>query len=241
MPLRLTTLLVVLLSACGDPAQPAGEHENDGRDEHVRQHPARDEAGRHQSLVHRFEDADAWAKRFDDPDRDAWQKPGEVVRLMQIESGMRIADIGAGTGYFLPWLSRAVGEHGSVVGLDIEADMVRYMNERAQREGLANVDARVVATDDPKLAPGSLDRILIVDTWHHIGERVAYSKKLAAGLSDGGEIMIVDFTMESDRGPPKVHRIEAAAILSELEAAGLSARLVAETLPDQFIVVGTRR
>lgn len=192
-------------------------------------------------LGHRFEDADEWAKRFDDPERDAWQKPAHVVEVMKIDAGMRVADIGAGTGYFLPYLSRAVGENGSVEGLDIESDMVRYMTERAAREALANVSARVVATDDPGLAAGSTDRILIVDTWHHIRDRVAYSKKLAAALSDRGAIYIVDFTMESEHGPPVSHRLEASSIVAELEAAGLSARVLEETLPNQYVVEAARK
>lgn len=193
----------------------------------------------HGPIGHRFENADDWAKRFDDPERDAWQKPEEVVKLMQLAAGMRVADIGAGTGYFLPLLSKAVGDSGAVVGLDIEADMVRYMKERAKREGLANVSARVVATDDAGLAPGSTDRILIVDTWHHIPERVAYSRRLATALREGGSIMVVDFTMESEHGPPKAHRLEASAIVAELEAAGLQASILEESLPNQYIVVAT--
>jgi ubiquinone/menaquinone biosynthesis C-methylase UbiE len=186
---------------------------------------------------HRFEKADEWAPRFDNPERDAWQRPDLVVKHMSLSEGMVVADVGAGTGYFLPHLSRAVGTSGKVLGLDIEPDMVRYMTERARREGLANVEARVVQTDDPTLAPASVDRVLIVDTWHHIGERTAYARKLAAGLKPAGEVYIVDFTMETRRGPPPAHRLTSASVIAELEAAGLTAELVAADLPDQYIVV----
>src|SRR5882672_603308 len=71
-------------------------------------------------LVHRFEHAEQWAKQFDDPARDAWQRPQEVVAALMIRPGMTVADIGAGTGYFEPWLSRAVGGSGMVLALDIE-------------------------------------------------------------------------------------------------------------------------
>src|SRR5262249_28911877 len=129
--------------------------------------PTHDAHHHHGPLVHRFESAEAWAKDLDDPARDAWQKPAEVIAALRIEPGMTVVDLGAGTGYFLPHLSRAVGPQGKVIALDIEADMVRYMKERAGREGLPNVEARQVSPSDPALPPGSVDRVLIVDTWHH--------------------------------------------------------------------------
>ena len=190
-------------------------------------------------LVHRFERADEWAPRFDDPARDAWQKPADIIAIMKITPGMTVADLGAGTGYFLPHLARAVGPSGKVLGLDIEADMVRYMTERAAREGLAHVEARQVLHDDPKLAPGSVDRILIVDTWHHIPARERYADRLASALRPGGIVVIVDFTMETRRGPPPKHRIPAEQVVAELRAAGLSAEAIDERIPDQYVVVGT--
>ncbi|KYF71150.1 hypothetical protein BE17_31135 [Sorangium cellulosum] len=191
-------------------------------------------------LVHRFERAEDWVARFEGPERDAWQKPASVVAAMRIAPGMRVADLGAGTGYFLPHLSRAVGPTGAVVGLDIEQDMVRYMAERATRERLANVTARQVKPDDPGLEPGSVDRILVVDTWHHIPDRPAYAAKLKAALRPDGAVVVVDFTDAARQGPPKEHRIPAEAVAAELRAGGLSPQIVAEDLPEQYIVVGKR-
>ena len=195
----------------------------------------------HGDMPTRFENAEEWAKIFDDPARDAWQRPDEVVALLSLSPGMSVADIGAGTGYFLPRLSRAVGAEGRVLGTDVEADMVRYMKERAARDGLGNVEAILVPFDDPKLAPASVDRILVVDVWHHIGSRKAYTEKLAAALKPGGFVAIVDFTMESDKGPPQDHRIAPERALAELRAGGLEATIVEETLPDQYLVKGVKR
>jgi predicted methyltransferase len=254
---QLFVLLAALPLACGGSPQHAadGQNEHHGNGHasehkhahagaHKHKHGGDDDHTKHrhgkEPLGHRFENAEEWAPRFDDPKRDAWQKPTEVIALMEIEPGMHVADIGAGTGYFLPHLASQTGADGTVVGLDIEVDMVRYMSDRVAREKLVGVSARVVATDDPKLAPASLDRILIVDTWHHLPGRVAYSKKLAAGLKPGGTLTIVDFTMETTRGPPKSHRLTSESILGELRAAGLEAELLSENLPDQFIVRGVK-
>ena len=193
--------------------------------------PATDHSKHHD---HRFTDAEEWAKRFDDPSRDAWQKPEEVVRLMAIQPGMTVVDLGAGTGYFLPHLSKAVGSDGKVLALDVEQSMVDYMTKRAAAQGMPNVEARVVAPDDPGLAEASVDRILIVNTWHHLPDRDQYAKKLAAALSERGEIWIVDFTKESPIGPPAEFRFQADEVQQAL--APLTAAIVEESLPNQFIV-----
>jgi len=185
-------------------------------------------------LVHRFEHAEEWAKAFDDPARDAWQKPADVVAAMAIRPGMTVADVGAGTGYFEPWLSRAVGPSGVVLALDIEPEMVGYLTERATREHLANVKASQVAVDDPHLPQGQVDRILIVDTWHHIPSREAYGAKLREALAHDGTI--VDFTRDSTRGPPVEHRVSPDEVVRELRTAGLDAAVTPVGLPDQYVV-----
>jgi ubiquinone/menaquinone biosynthesis C-methylase UbiE len=188
-------------------------------------------------LVHRFEKAEDWAKEFDNPERDAWQKPTEVVTAMTISPGMTVADIGAGTGYFAPHLSKAVGPKGKVFAIDIEADMVRYLRERAVKEKLANVTAGQATPGETGLAAGSMDRILIVDTWHHIPDRAAYAQKLKAALKPGGQVIVVDFTLESTKGPPKEHRLAPDKVIAELDAGGLSGTAIDESLPEQYIIV----
>jgi ubiquinone/menaquinone biosynthesis C-methylase UbiE len=191
-------------------------------------------------LVHRFDDAAHWAREFDDPARDEWQKPAEVVRAMGIEAGDTVADLGAGTGYFLPHLSKAVGARGHVIGLDIEESMVRWMRDRIAREGLTNAEARVVPFGDPQLADGSVDHILVVDTWHHIGDRGTYARRLHLALRPGGAVWIVDFTRDSPRGPPPEHRLTPESVIAELTLGGLEADIVEEPLPWQYIVRGKR-
>lgn len=215
-----TTLLV--LAACGGAAAA----------------PAPEQRAHH--AHHDFHDAAAWAQRFDDPARDAWQKPDEVVALLQLQPGMTVADLGAGTGYFEPYLSRAVGERGRVLGLDVEPSMVAYLRDRATREGLANVESRQVAPDDPGLAPGSVDRVVIVDTWHHLSDRPGYARKLAAALAPGGTVTIVDFNVESKMGPPPAEKIPPERAADELRSAGLRAEIVPEGLPEQYVVRASR-
>ena len=211
------TLVVTLVSACAG-AQP-------------------ELAARPEPLVHRFTDPQRWSKRFDDPARDAWQKPADVVSAMRITPGMTIADIGAGTGYFESYLSRAAGPTGVVLAVDIEPEMVRWLQDRGAREHWGNVHAQLADTADPNLPAGRVDRVLIVDTWHHIPGRPAYASKLRSALAPGGTITIVEFTLDSPEGPPKAHRLAPAALIEELRGAGFTAEPVEAGLPYQYIVV----
>jgi predicted methyltransferase len=190
----------------------------------------------HAGEPHHFTDAARWSRHWDAPERDGWQKPAEVLAAMQLRPGMAVCDIGAGTGYFLPHLSAAVGPAGQVLALDIEPAMVRHMQQRVHRAGLRNVTVRQVSPVEPALRPAGLDRILLVNTWHHIADRVAYARKLRAALRPGGSVFIVDYTLESPEGPPRAHRLAAAQVVAELRRAGLRPRILTETLPRQYIV-----
>jgi ubiquinone/menaquinone biosynthesis C-methylase UbiE len=188
-----------------------------------------------------FSEVERFARHFDSPERDAWQKPGEVVRLADLRAGQVVADVGAGTGYFLSYWSKAVGEHGRVLALDVEPNMIEYMKRRVRQNGWGNVEARVVAPEDPNLPPSTVDRIVIVDTWHHIDDRATYGAKLARALKPAGSVLIVDFTLESDMGPPVSHRLPPEQVVSELEAGGLRAQIVqGEALPKQYVVRGAK-
>jgi SAM-dependent methyltransferase len=196
--------------------------------------------GEHQHRGHRFDEPEKYAKRWNDPARNAWQKPKEVIELMGVEPGMTVADIGTGTGYFIPFLSEAVGPKGKVWGLDIEAEMVKYVTELAAEEGLENVEAKQVKPDGPGIS--GVDRFLTVNTWHHIGNRKAYAAKLAEALNPGGAVIIVDYRKDAEmkHGPPMRMRLAPSEVVEELEAGGLQAEIAEETLPRQYIVIGRK-
>ena len=191
---------------------------------------AQEPAGHH----HRFTDAAQWAKVFDDPERDRWQRPDEVVAALRLAPDARVADIGAGTGYFTVRIARAV-PRGHVYAVDIEADMVRYVTERAQREQLPNVTAVLAAPDDPKL-PMAVDRVLVVDTYHHIEGREAYFRRVKSRLKPDGEVAIVDFTKESPIGPPAAMRLAPDTVKQEMARAGY-VLAVEHPLPNQYVLV----
>jgi predicted methyltransferase len=192
---------------------------------------------------HGFHDAERWAGEFDAPDRDTWQQPAQVIALMLLQNHDVVADLGAGTGYFVAALSRAVPD-GKVIALDTEPAMVDYLTKRFARDKLANASARIVKPDDPGLTEASVHKILVVNTWHHISDRVTYARKLYAALAacstSPALLAIVDFTAESPIGPPPAGRIPPEAVVTELETAGFQATIADETLPHQYVIIALR-
>lgn len=186
-------------------------------------------------------DPESYAAQMDARERFWWQQPQKVVDMLRCAPGMTVVDLGAGTGYFLPFLARAVGRNGRVLALDASRAMVERLFERVARERLRNVKPVVVPFDDPSLTPRSADRVLVVNTWHHLPNRIEYAERLRSALRTGGEVLVVDFEMDSPRGPPPEHRLEPLRVADELEAAGFAVSRLSETLPYQFVIRGVVR
>jgi len=189
----------------------------------------------HHTHQHSFEGAEQWVKEFDDPNRDAWQKPHEVIQALALKPDAVIADIGSGTGYFSVRFSHMVPK-GRIYGVDIEPDMVKYLASRAQRDGLKNLIAVQAAPDDPRL-PEKVDLVIMVDTFHHIEGRDRYFRKLHDYLKPGGRVAIIDFRMDSPDGPPKSARSTPEAIKAELNAAGYELVQMHDFLPKQYFLI----
>jgi SAM-dependent methyltransferase len=183
---------------------------------------------------HSFGNAETWAKEFDDPARDVWQKPDEILDALQLPPTARVADIGAGTGYFSVRIAKRV-PNGKVFAVDIEPDIVRYLGERAHREHLHILQPVLASANSPNL-PEAVDVALIVDTYHHIDDRVAYFSRLKTSLRPGGRLAIVDFKTDAPEGPPSALRIPPERVIAELEQAGYA--LVAKhDFPRQYFLV----
>jgi predicted methyltransferase len=187
---------------------------------------------------HRFSDAEKWAHVFDDPERDAWQKPHQVIQALALKPDAAVADIGAGTGYFATRLANML-PRGTVYAVDVEPDMVRYLGERAKREKLANLRPIAARPDDPRL-PGKVDVVLLVDVYHHVADRTSYFRRLADSLAPGGRIAVIDFRLDAGRGPPKAARVAPERVKAELAQAGYALAAEHAFLPEQYFLVFTR-
>lgn len=231
----------------GDSGDHHGDHHQDPRPGHHGGHagPAghqgaggMDHAHGHDG--HAFADPEHWAPAWNSDARDAWQRPDAIFEATGIGPGLHVVDLGAGTGYFTAHLVEAVGAEGRVTALDAEPNMVRYLEERAANEGWSQVEIRQVPYHDPQLEAGEADRVLIVNTWHHIMERRSYAEAVYSGVRPGGSLVIVDFTLDAPVGPPPAMRLAPETVVAELEAAGFEASIAALQLERQYVVVGVR-
>jgi len=192
----------------------------------------------HSTTDHRFEDVERWKRVFDDPERDHWQEPTKVVAALEIRPGMVVADLGAGTGYFSRRLSDAVGPTGTVLAVEVEPSLVTYLRERSEREGTANVVPILASRQNPRLPAGSTDLIVLVDTFHHIDDRLGYFRSLKRSLRAGGRVAVIDWKKkELPVGPPLDHKLAREQVVEEMAAAGYVLATESTILPYQYFLV----
>jgi SAM-dependent methyltransferase len=188
---------------------------------------------------HGFAGAEHWATILDDPARDRWQRPHEVIQALALAPDAVVADIGAGTGYFTVRIARMT-PGGRVYAVDIEPDMIQHLAVRARLENLQNVTPLLGEPNDPMLRD-PVDLALLVDTYHHIGDREAYFRRLKGHLKRTGEVAIIDFTADSPIGPPPGERLAAGDVKKEMARAGYSLAAEHTFLPNQYFLVFRQR
>jgi SAM-dependent methyltransferase len=187
-------------------------------------------------MEHRFDDPERYAQSFDDPARDAWQMPDRVIAALEVSAGQTVADIGAGTGYFTVRLARDAAAR-IVYAVDIEPAMVDYVRQRSEEAGLGHVVGVVADPDSPNL-PAPVDLVLIVNTYHHIPNRVAYFTALREELAPGGRIAIIDPRKGAPGGgPPDEFRFTPQEIGDEVGRAGFELLDRHDFLPRQSFLV----
>ena len=178
---------------------------------------------------------------LESPDRDAWQKPDQIMDALGIADGSTVADIGAGAGWFTIILARRVGPNGTVYAEDVQRQMLEAVRRRVSREGLLNVQGRLGTTTDPRLPERAIDAILVVDMYSEVDvdDRVTFLRNLARALKPNGRIGIVNYKPgQGGPGPSPTEgvRVEITAVEADARAARL--RVIArENLPFQYLLV----
>jgi ubiquinone/menaquinone biosynthesis C-methylase UbiE len=175
------------------------------------------------------------------PDRDAWQRPEQVMDALLIAEGSSVADIGAGGGWFTIRLADRVGPNGVVYAEDIQPQMLEAIKRRVARAQLTWVVAIAGTASNPRL-PAPVDAALIVDTYHEMEQPRVVLRNIAAALKPEGRIGIVEFKKDGwGPGPPMDERMDPERIIADAEAAGL--RLVSKEtfLRYQYMLVFSRK
>jgi predicted methyltransferase len=160
-----------------------------------------------------------------DETREEWQKVPEIIEALGIGTGSSVADVGAGGGFFTTRLARVVGQSGKVYAVDVSADDLRRLRERAEKDGLSQVEVISGERNDPRLPDGSLDAALIVNAYHEMREHQAMLQAIRLALKPAGRLVIVEPIVESRRGESRQrqessHEIEPTYVQTDLRNAG---------------------
>jgi len=184
---------------------------------------------------HHLPSSEEYARVLEDPSRDAWQKPHEVVMALDLKPTDTVADIGAGTGYF----ARRFAMHaGKVYAVDIDQKLLAIAGSKAP----ANLETILAAPDDPRLPPRSVDVVFFCDVVHHLGDRPEYYRKLATVLKPGGRIVVIDFYKKPlPVGPPESMKLSEEEVVADFGKAGFSLSRKLGILPYQYFLFFERR
>jgi len=190
---------------------------------------------------HHPESIPEYIRALEDPERDAWQKPAQVIANLALKPGESVADLGAGSGYFTVLLARAVGPAGKLYAIDIEPQMLEYIQQRAKQEKLTNIQTILADPHDAKLPRASVDMIFICDTLHHISERSTYYPLLARALKPDGRLVDIDFQKRDlPIGPPLSMKIAKRDVAKEVAPAGFRLAEEFDFLEYQYFLVFSR-
>jgi ubiquinone/menaquinone biosynthesis C-methylase UbiE len=163
-----------------------------------------------------------YARMLESERRPGWQVPERVLQELGIEPGERVAEVGTGSGFWLPYLDAAVRPGGRVLGEDIDQGLLDIASEKVRERELSSVELHLGGGDDPELEAGAFDYVLLVDTYHHLCDRVGFLRHLRRALAPGGRLVVIDFRDEQ-RIPVagSRHRIVRDAVIAEAARAGL--------------------
>jgi arsenite methyltransferase len=201
--------------------------------------PAQDAVKRDHRQMHQLHgDSQAYIGMLEDPKRDAYQKPHEVLTALGIKQGEVIADIGAGSGYFTFRLAHHVGNKGKVYAIDVNPDMILHLNRRIRDLKAMNVSSILAEADDPLLPERSVNRFFFSDSWHHIENHEKYLSLMKKMLKPVGEVAMIDFhKKELPVGPPMQTKIAREDLIKQMESNGFRLAKEHTFLPYQYFLV----
>jgi ubiquinone/menaquinone biosynthesis C-methylase UbiE len=176
---------------------------------------------------------------LENENRDDWQKPVQVVEALGIVSGATIADIGTGSGYFVPYLSKATGPEGHLFAVDIQQEMLAFVERKVGERGLVNVTTVLSQENDTRLEPGSVDLALLVDVYHELRSPKALLSNIKNVLKPQGRLAIIDFYSDKEVpvGPTRRYRVPRERLVSEAKAVGYKLTEEHAFLPYQYFLV----
>jgi ubiquinone/menaquinone biosynthesis C-methylase UbiE len=181
------------------------------------------------------------ASWLDRRERDREEDPDLAIRLLRIQKGATIADVGAGSGNITIRLAQAVGPMGKVYANDIQPGMLDILQKNIARAKLTNVVPVLGAIDDPKLPAESIDLAIMVDVYHEFSEPQKMLQRLREAIKPGGRLVLLEYRAEDPDVPIlREHKMTKGQVKQEVEHEGFKQSRVFDDLPWQHLFVFTR-
>ena len=179
-----------------------------------------------------------WLER---PEREKEENTSLLLKNLAVKPGMLIADIGAGSGYHSALLSKMVGS-GKVFAVDVEPEMIAYLNERIKQEKLSRIVPVLSTEQKLPLPENTIDMMLLVDVYHEFSYPYEMTLSMRAALKPGGKLVLVEFRSEDATVPIKsIHKMSEAQAIKEFKAAGFTFDKNIDNLPWQHCMVFTKQ
>jgi arsenite methyltransferase len=178
-------------------------------------------------------------QHMNDPSRDTWQKPKEVIGKLAITPGSRVADVGAGGGYFTWYLAGAVGSQGTVYAVDIDETALSIIKNEMHARGITNVVPIHAEPGDAKL-PEFVELVFTCDTYHHMNDRIAYFRSLTRYLKPDGQVAILDFHPRGFFSGLLGHGTQKEVVRREMESAGYRLASDSDVIESQHFQIFSR-
>ncbi|MGB1015848.1 MAG: class I SAM-dependent methyltransferase [Nannocystaceae bacterium] len=164
-----------------------------------------------------------WVRRFEREGREVYDNQAQILAAMALEPGMRVADVGAGTGLFSVPFARQVGSTGKVYAVDVMPYFLDHLRKKAKKKQLSQLEVVEAKERAVGLAPGSVDLVFFSDSYHHIEYPRTYLETVFAALKPGGSVVLIDYRRDAELNGDwilKHVRADQATVVAEFEAAG---------------------
>ena len=179
-----------------------------------------------------------WLER---EEREMEENTSLLLKNLAVKPGMVVADIGAGSGYHSSLLSKMVGT-GKVFAVDVEPEMIAYLNARIKQEKLSRIVPVLSTEQKVSLPENTIDMMLLVDVYHEFSFPYEMALSMRAALKPGGKLVLVEFRAEDPTVPIKnIHKMSEAQAIKEFKAAGFAFDKNIDNLPWQHCMVFTKQ
>ena len=176
-----------------------------------------------------------WLERGE---REKEERPDLLMKALELKPGMKVADIGCGSGYYSRRIAKEIGPKGTVCGVDIQKEMLAILHRNMSANNLTNYQAVLGTTTDPKLPAITIDLALFVDVYHEFDHPYEMMRKICASLAPGGRIVLVEYRMEDRRVPIKLlHKMTEAQVKKEMTVQPLKYVKTVRELPWQHVII----